>query len=195
MGGNGATIIEPCFPAVTCVPQTTYLTGKPPSDHGIVANGYYDKECCEIRNWHQSSKVVKSERIFESVTRLGKENGERVTTFSNCWWFSMYDQAIDYMVTPRPQYLQDGGKVADIYTNPPELREKLQASLGTFPLQRFWGPLTSIDSSRWIAKASMEVDRLYNPTLSLIYLPHLDYCLQKFWTGGFHSCPYSPQRD
>ncbi len=38
------TIIEPSFPAVTCVPQTTYLTGKPPSEHGIVANGFYDSE-------------------------------------------------------------------------------------------------------------------------------------------------------
>jgi predicted AlkP superfamily pyrophosphatase or phosphodiesterase len=92
----------------------------------------------------------------------------------------MYDKNIDYMVTPRPQYLADGGKLPDIYTVPSDLRETLQRELGTFPLHKFWGPLTGIESSKWIADATLLVDRWYNPTFSLVYLPHLDYCLQKF---------------
>ena len=79
-----------------------------------------------------------------------------------------------------PQYLQNGGKVPDIYTKPASLRDDLQKKLGAFPLHRFWGQLTSIESSQWIADASIYVDKAYNPTLSLVYLPHLDYCLQKF---------------
>jgi predicted AlkP superfamily pyrophosphatase or phosphodiesterase len=31
--------IVPSFPAVTCTAQSTYLTGQPPSEHGIVGNG------------------------------------------------------------------------------------------------------------------------------------------------------------
>lgn len=56
----------------------------------------------------------------------------------------------------------------------------LQAELGQFPLFGFWGPNTSIGSSKWIAEAAKRVEQRYDPTLTLIYLPHLDYCLQRF---------------
>lgn len=92
----------------------------------------------------------------------------------------MHDPDIDFFINVRPQYLQNGGKVADIYTHPAGLREELQGSLGTFPLHRFWGPSTSIESSRWAANAAMVVDRDHDPTLTLVYLPHLDYGLQKY---------------
>jgi len=87
---------------------------------------------------------------------------------------------VDYSVTPRPNYLADGRKLPDCYSQPAELRDHLQAKLGQFPLFQFWGPGANIKSTRWIADASMETEKLYNPTLTLIYLPHLDYCLQKF---------------
>src|SRR5690606_22503202 len=47
------------------------------------------------------------------------------------------------------------------------------------------GPKTSVKSSQWIAEASKYVDERYNPTLSLIYLPHLDYNLQR-WGNDFN---------
>ena len=56
----------------------------------------------------------------------------------------------------------------------------LQQKLGEFPLFQFWGPGANIKSTQWIADASMLTDDLHDPTLTLIYLPHLDYCLQKF---------------
>jgi predicted AlkP superfamily pyrophosphatase or phosphodiesterase len=95
------------------------------------------------------------------------------------WWYNMYSTA-DYSVTPRPNYLADGRKISDCYSHPVELRDVLQEKLGQFPLFQFWGPGANIKSSKWIADASMYTDDLHNPTLSLIYLPHLDYCLQKF---------------
>jgi predicted AlkP superfamily pyrophosphatase or phosphodiesterase len=91
----------------------------------------------------------------------------------------MYSTA-DYAVTPRPNYLADGRKMPDCYSQPPELRDILQEKLGQFPLFQFWGPGANIKSTQWIADASMLTDELYDPTLTLIYLPHLDYCLQKF---------------
>jgi predicted AlkP superfamily pyrophosphatase or phosphodiesterase len=56
----------------------------------------------------------------------------------------------------------------------------LQKELGQFPLFKFWGPGADITSTQWIADASIYIDKKYDPTLTLIYLPHLDYCLQKF---------------
>ncbi len=167
--------IDPMLPAVTTAVQSTYVTGKWPSEHGIVGNGWYDKEDCEIKFWKQSNKLVQSEKIWERAKKMDPD----FTCAKMFWWYNMYSSA-DYAVTPRPNYLADGRKLPDCYSHPAELRDELQEKLGQFPLFQFWGPGANIKSTQWIADASMLVDEKYNPTLSLIYLPHLDYCLQKF---------------
>jgi predicted AlkP superfamily pyrophosphatase or phosphodiesterase len=55
----------------------------------------------------------------------------------------------------------------------------LHDRLGPFPLFHFWGPFADIRSSRWIAQATRLVHQAHRPTLTLTYLPHLDYPLQK----------------
>lgn len=163
------------LPAVTTAVQSTYLTGKLPTDHGIVGNGWYDATDAEIKFWKQSNKLVQAEKIWD---RAKKENPE-FTCSNMFWWYNMYSNA-DYSVTPRPNYLADGRKMPDCYSEPAELRDILQDKLGQFPLFQFWGPGANIKSSRWIADATMLTDEMQNPTLTLVYLPHLDYCLQKF---------------
>jgi predicted AlkP superfamily pyrophosphatase or phosphodiesterase len=172
---NNLTTIKPMLPAVTTSVQSTYLTGKWPSEHGIIGNGWYDKDDCEIKFWKQSNKLVHAEKIWEKA----KKQDASFTCSQMFWWYNMYSSA-DYSATPRPQYLADGRKLPDCYTQPAELRDYLQDKLGQFPLFQFWGPGANIKSSQWIADASMLTDDRYNPTLTLIYLPHLDYCLQKF---------------
>ncbi len=169
-----STTITPVLPAVTCSAQSTYLTGRHPSEHGIVGNGWYFKDECEVKFWRQSNKLVQSEKIWD---RLKSEN-PGFTCANMFWWYNMYANT-DYNVTPRPNYLADGRKIPDCYSHPSDLRDKLQDKLGTFPLFHFWGPKTSIKSSQWIADATIETDRLYDPTLTLVYLPHLDYNLQR----------------
>ena len=172
---NALTTINPMLPAVTTSVQSTYVTGKLPCEHGIVGNGWYDRMECEVKFWKQSNKLVLSEKIWE---RAKKVDGG--FTFSNMfWWYNMYSSA-DYAVTPRPNYLADGRKLPDCYSTPSELRDELQKELGQFPLFQFWGPGANIKSTQWIADASIITDKKFDPTLTLIYLPHLDYCLQKF---------------
>ncbi|NDK55835.1 alkaline phosphatase family protein [Pontibacter fetidus] len=173
-GARNATI-QPAMPAVTCSVQATYLTGKWPEEHGIVGNGWYFKDECEIKFWRQSNKLILSPKIWE----VAKAMDPNFTVSNMCWWYNMYSSA-DYSLTPRPQYLADGRKLPDCYTQPADLRDTLQAKLGTFPLFNYWGPMTSIKSSKWIADASKITDDLYDPKLTLIYLPHLDYNLQRF---------------
>ena len=158
--------IHPVMPAVTCSVQSTYLTGKLPSEHGIVGNGWYFKDECEVKFWRQSNKLVQSEKIWEKVQKLDPN----FTCANLFWWYNMYSSA-DFAVTPRPNYLADGRKIPDIYSHPPELRDTLQTELGQFPLFNFWGPKTSITSSKWIADAAIRTDQIHDPTLSLIYLP------------------------
>ena len=167
--------IEPMLPAVTTAVQSTYLTGKWPAQHGIVGNGWYDRQDCEVKFWKQSNKLVQAQSIWERA----KKQDPGFTCSQMFWWYNMYSSA-DYSVTPRPNYLADGRKMPDIYSSPAGLRDELQEELGQFPLFQFWGPGANIKSTQWIAEASMLTDEKYNPTLTLIYLPHLDYCLQKF---------------
>ncbi|PRY09690.1 putative AlkP superfamily pyrophosphatase or phosphodiesterase [Pontibacter ummariensis] len=172
------TVIRPVLPAVTCTAQSTYLTGKWPEEHGIVANGWYFREEDEIKLWRQSNKLVQAPKIWE----VAKAQEPNFTVANMGWWYNMNTTA-DYTLTPRPQYLADGRKLPDCYTQPAELRDQLQEELGTFPLFNYWGPKTSIKSSKWIADASKITDDLYDPTLTLIYLPHLDYNLQRLGPG------------
>ena len=76
--------------------------------------------------------------------------------------------------------MKDGRKFADVYTKPDYLRDQLQTELGTFPLHNFWGPLSNRNSSKWILDASQRIELQFNPDFSFIYLPHLDYVLQRY---------------
>ncbi|MEM1293092.1 MAG: nucleotide pyrophosphatase/phosphodiesterase family protein [Cyanobacteria bacterium P01_H01_bin.162] len=171
--GQLATI-QPVLPAVTCTAQSTYLTGKWPSDTGIVANGWYFRDDCEVKFWRQSNKLVQAPKIWDIARQLDPD----FTCANLFWWYNMYSTA-DYAVTPRPMYPADGRKLPDIYTQPADWRPQLQTDLGQFPLFKFWGPATSAESSQWIAESAKWTEQRVSPTLTLIYLPHLDYCLQK----------------
>jgi predicted AlkP superfamily pyrophosphatase or phosphodiesterase len=174
MEGKSLTHIKPVLPAVTCSAQSSYLTGEWPEQHGIVGNGWYFRDECEVKFWKQSNKLVQAPKIWD----VARAQDPTFTCANMFWWYNMYSTA-DYAVTPRPQYLADGRKMPDCYSQPADLRDHLQDKLGTFPLFDFWGPRTSIKSSQWIADASIETDKLYDPTLTLIYLPHLDYNIQR----------------
>ncbi|HID21927.1 MAG TPA: alkaline phosphatase family protein [Planctomycetaceae bacterium] len=162
------------LPAVTCSVQSTFLTGLLPRRHGIVGNGWYFRELAEVFFWRQSNRLVSGQRLYQAA----RERDPRYTTAKLFWWYNMYAD-VEWSVTPRPSYPADGRKIFDIYTQPPELRDELQGRLGQFPLHRFWGPAADIRSTRWITEATLEVMRRFSPTLTLVYLPHLDYNLQR----------------
>ncbi len=170
----GLTHIRSPFPAVTCSAQSDYLTGAWPSRHGIVGNGWYVREDCEVRFWKQANTLVQAPKIWDAARAIDPS----FTCANLFWWYNMYS-SVDYSVTPRPMYPADGRKLPDVYTHPGELRTALQERLGTFPLFEFWGPRASIRSTQWTADAARYVDATHNPTLTLIYLPHLDYNLQR----------------
>src|SRR5712691_9867819 len=166
--------VQPVLPAVTNTVQSTYLTGAYPSEHGVVGNGWYFRDELEIKFWRQSNRLVERPKIWELARAVDSD----FTCSNVCWWFNMYS-TVDWAVTPRPMYPADGRKLPDVWTHPGDLRHALQRDLGQFPLFKFWGPATDISATRWIADATMWIDRRYHPTLTLAYLPHLDYVLQR----------------
>jgi predicted AlkP superfamily pyrophosphatase or phosphodiesterase len=168
-------------PAVTCSVQATFLTGRLPREHGIVGNGWYFRDLAEVWLWRQSNRLIESKQIWE----LGRERDPAFTSANLFWWYNMYCGA-DWSLTPRPMYPADGRKLPDVYSQPGELRTELQKELGQFPLFRFWGPAADISSSRWITSAALRVMQKHSPTLTLVYLPHLDYDLQRLGPDPEH---------
>ncbi len=174
--------ITPAFPAVTCTAQSSYVTGSTPEQHGIVGNGWYDRELAEVQFWKQSNHLVHGQKIWDELRSLDP----KFTCAKLFWWYNMYSTA-DYSITPRPMYPADGRKVFDIYTAPFSIRTEIKKDLGEFPFPTFWGPAAGIKTpqgepdacSRWIAESAKWIEQKYSPTLNLIYLPHLDYNLQR----------------
>jgi predicted AlkP superfamily pyrophosphatase or phosphodiesterase len=172
---GGLRPLRTITPAVTCSVQSTFVTGGLPRDHGIVGNGWYFKDLSQVWLWRQSNALVRGEKLWDAAKR-------RDPAFSSAklfWWYNMYSSA-DISITPRPMYTADGRKLPDVYTDPPGLRDELNRALGTFPLFEFWGPRAGIASTRWIADSARFVLEQRAPTLALVYLPHLDYDLQRF---------------
>jgi len=171
---GAAAPIRAVTPAVTCTAQATFLTGRLPRDHGIVGNGWYFRDLAQIWFWRQANQLVAGEKVWETARRIDPAS----TCAKMFWWYNMYSSA-DWSVTPRPIYPADGRKIPDIYSHPAALRDTLTEEIGAFPFFKFWGPDAGIDSSRWIADASLAVERWSSPSLLLVYLPHLDYNLQR----------------
>lgn len=153
------------IPAVTCTSQATMLTGRPPSEHGIVGNGWYYRDTSEIRFWQQASSLVTGKKFYEDFE-----------TAKMFWWFNQ-SAPVKYSATPKPHYGCDGSKVFDILD---QTECQLVKRLGPFPFFTFWGPNAGLPCSRWIAEASALVMREKKPEITLVYLPHLDYDFQRY---------------
>jgi predicted AlkP superfamily pyrophosphatase or phosphodiesterase len=154
------------------------LTGTQPSEHGIVGNGWYDRTLNEHHFWKQSNRLVGGEKIWEKL----RQDRPGFRTANLFWWFNMYS-SVDYSITPRPLYRSDGLKTFDVHAHPLSIRDEVKNELGPFPFHSFWGPKAGIDSSKWIAESAKWTESRYEPNLSLVYLPHLDYDLQRFGPG------------
>ncbi len=174
--GYRATL-ETVLPAVTCSAQSTYLTGLMPSDHGIVGNGWLFRDLGDVLLWRQNNALVEGEKLWETARRERPD----LKVANICWWYAM-GATVDTTVTPRPAYYADGRKEPDCWTWPPSTRDRLVSKLGPFPLFTFWGPGASISSSEWIIGAT----RMLMPEhdLTLAYVPHLDYDLQRYGSSG-----------
>lgn len=151
-------------PAVTSTSQATLLTGLPPRDHGIVANGWFFRDTQEIRFWQQANSLVQGPKFYDNVE-----------TAKMFWWYNQ-SSGVRYSATPKPHYGCDGSKIFDILD---QTECDLTNQLGPFPFFTFWGPGAGLPCSQWIADATATVMRQQKPELTLAYLPHLDYDFQR----------------
>jgi predicted AlkP superfamily pyrophosphatase or phosphodiesterase len=171
------------LPAVTCTAQATLLTGELPSKHGVVANGWLFRDTNEVRFWQQCNRLIQAEPVYATAKKRAKERGLPFTSAKLFWWFNQ-GAAVDISVTPKPHYAANGNKAFGITGDPQQLSVDLVAKHGAFPFPQFWGPMAGAKSTEWIATASATTLANKKPTLTLVYLPHLDYDPQRFGPKG-----------
>ncbi len=152
------------YPAVTCTAQATLLTGKLPREHGIIGNGWYDRDSGEVRFWQQSNRLVQGAKFYE-----GHETAKLF------WWFNQ-GAPVRWFATPKPHYGCDGSKQFGIID---QTECQLETEIGSFPFFSFWGPHAGLPCSQWIAAAAARVLVKNRPEITLVYLPHLDYDFQR----------------
>ncbi|MEW4454409.1 nucleotide pyrophosphatase/phosphodiesterase family protein [Bremerella sp. JC817] len=171
--GDKATLV-PSFPAVTLSVETNIMTGTLPVDHGVVANGWYDRAKGEVELWTMGNEAIEQPQIWDI---LKKHNAD----LTSAVWFPMLSKRCkaDYVCMPAPVHNPDGSESLWCYTRPTEYYGDLLAEYGHFPLKFFWGPLASIPSTIWISDTAVLTAKKHKPNFFYIYLPHLDYQAQK----------------
>ena len=88
--GRERQSFTPAFPAVTCTAQSSYLTGKSVDEHGIVGNGWYDREAAEVKFWKQSNHLVKGEKLWENLRAVNPD----FRCAKWFWWYNMYSLSL-----------------------------------------------------------------------------------------------------
>lgn len=173
--GGTSTRINHAFPAVTWPSQANLLTGKPPAEHGVVANGFYWRENHKVEMWTAWNEVIQQPQIWDVLKTID-------SNLTSAAWFPMLSKGCDadYVCMPAPIHQPDGSEDPWCYTKPQEYYGTLLESLGHFPLQHFWGPMANIKSTSWIANSAAAAAAKFKPNFFYIYLPHLDYQAQKF---------------
>jgi predicted AlkP superfamily pyrophosphatase or phosphodiesterase len=171
---GASTALLPTFPAVTSPVQAAMLTGAGPAAHGVIANGFYDRQRHAVDFWTGRHGVLDRPSFF---TRLAKERPD----LTSAVWHAqnIKDADATYIVTPAPIHERDGRMRLWCYSKPDGLYSDLLKDLGHFPLQHYWGPLAGIQSTKWIMQAALWLARRHAPHFQYIYIPHLDYASQK----------------
>ena len=165
--------LETVFPAVTCTVQSSLLSGSYPEVHGIISNGFYDRQHYSVSFWEQSSNLVQADRVWDIIKM--HQNGSKTAVLF--WQNTMYSNA-DYVITPRPLHMEDK-MIMWCYSKPTGFYEKLSDKIGKFDLTWYWGPLVSKRSSEWIEMATEYVLENEKPNFIFTYIPHLDYSFQR----------------
>ena len=167
--------IKSVFPAVTCTVQASFRTATLPEQHGIISNGIFNRKLKKPLFWEQSSALYEGDRIWCEFRRNGGTVGQI------CWQQSIGTDS-DLFLTPAPIHKHHGGMIQDFFAKPANLYHKLCSEIGSkFNLHSYWGPFTSSKSTEWITDATAELLKNEEAAdLQLVYLPHMDYVLQKF---------------
>ena len=163
-------------PAVTCSVQSTFTTGELPREHGIVG------ERLVLPRPRRGLVLAPVEPARRRARRSGTppSGATRLHRAPSCSGGTTCTRAADFAVTPRPMYPADGRKLPDVYAEPAELRDELQRRARHVPAVQLLGAARRHRlEPRGSPTRARTCSTHKRPTLTLVYLPHLDYGLQR----------------
>ncbi len=174
MAGGEIAELTPSFPCVTCPVQANMTTGRLPHKHGVVANGFYWRQRQEVEMWTASNDCIERPQIWDFLSQHDHD-------LSSAAWFAMHVKQCEaeHACTPAPIHNPDGSESIWCYTRPSSYYDTLHTRLGHFPLMHFWGPMTDVKATAWIADSAVLAAGEFHPRFFYIYLPHLDYAAQR----------------
>jgi predicted AlkP superfamily pyrophosphatase or phosphodiesterase len=165
----------PVFPCLTLPGQASFFTGAYPSQHGIIANGFYNRSRFEVSFWDQYRSMVQAEPVWEKMKRRDPKIKTALLFCQN----TLYGNA-DIIITPKPMHT-DAGLVQWCYSKPVDCYEQVTENIGRpFNLMDYWGPFASANASEWIMAAARDIVIRHRPNFMATYIPHLDYSCQKY---------------
>ena len=172
--GGEIAELSPSFPCVTCPVQANMTTGLGPAEHGVVGNGLYWRDKRRVEMWTAPNDCIERPQMWDLLSHHGHG-------LSSALWFPMHSKGCeaDFICTPAPIHNPDGSESLWCYTRPTEFYGPLRDTLGHFPLMNYWGPMTDIKATAWIADSAVIAARQWQPDFFYIYLPHLDYAAQR----------------
>ena len=116
------------FPAVTWPVQANMLTGKLPTEHGVVSNGFFWRDSGEVEMWTAWNEKILCPQIWDVMH-------ERDAALTSAVWFPMLSKGCgaDYVCMPAPIHNPDGSESLWCYTKPTELYGDLATPQAIFP--------------------------------------------------------------
>ena len=168
------------LPAVTCSAQSTFLDrARCRRTTASSATGGTSATSARCSCGASTTGWSRARRSGRPPAR--RDPGYKVANV--CWWYAMgIDDGL--RVTPRPIYHADGTKSPDCYTCPPELHDELISTLGRLPAVLLLGPERATSSPRAGSSRPPATPACRELDLTLVYVPHLDYDLQRFGPDG-----------
>ena len=175
-GGDAAMArIDAAFPAVTCTAQADYLTGRHPAQHGIVGNGWYFRDECEIKFWRQSNKLVQAPKIWDVRARSIRRSRARTCSGgTTCTRRRTTPSRRGRCIRPTAASCPTSTRRRRICADELQsaARDSSRCSISGDRGRRSRRPAGS-------PKRRSTSSGSFSPTLTLVYLPHLDYNLQR----------------
>ena len=170
------------LPAVTCSAQSTFLTGTLPAEHGIVGNGWYFRDLGEVLLWRQHNALVGGEKLWDAARRAAPRlhGGQRLLVVRDGRGRRLDGHPAARSTTPT------AARSPDCYTRPARpARRADQPNWARSRCSTTGGRAPAWHRQRWIIGAARaHHGRATHPDLTLVYVPHLDYDLQRYGPPG-----------
>ncbi len=166
------------LPAAATSVQATLLTGTTPTQHGAIADAFFDR----------SSGVIKRACPAESLHSppLWAPLKHRDPAFTTAIWFSPLAPAanVDCACRIDAAVASPADGRPAVVTSPQELADALVGCLGPFPSESPDDPHSGMRSLAWIVDSFVQTAYSLKPRFSLVVLSHIERLATKFGPGS-----------